>query len=123
MRTALVFLILAGQARSEDFQVEVNPEIYSPADFQHQGVKSRALPTRLKRPDALPEKTERDSVFAKVPDLSSEIKSLDELDRDLLFVRARTKSLSELKRLYPNIKEKTLASLRKEIQHPTQKPR
>lgn len=119
MRSLLIlFLVplfaLAGEGEP-DYQVEVDPKVYSRKDFEKKGVKAGEMPGRRKRPDALPEKREREEIFARVPGLGAEVAKMDELDRDLLFVRARTKPLKELVKTYPAIGEKTLARLRKEL--------
>ena len=98
-----------------DFTVEVDPRAYPKKAFEQKGVKTGEIPGRVKRPDALPDKKKREEVFARVPGLESEVAKMDELDRDLLFVRARTKPLKELAKTYPAIGEKTLAILQKEL--------
>lgn len=103
------------QAEEPDFQVEVDPEVYSAKDFARKGVKTGKIPPRVKRPDAIPTKQERDTAFGCVPGLAEEIQGMDELDRDLLFVRARTKPLKELSKIYPSLDQKKLAALSKEL--------
>lgn len=98
-----------------DFTVEVDPRAYPSKSFEHKGVKVGEMPARVKRADALPDKNDREKIFARVPGLDSEVAKMDEMDRDLLFVRARTKPLKELAKTYPAIPEKTLARLRKEL--------
>ena len=107
----LLALILSLTARAEDFQVEVNPNTYSHKDFAARGVKTGDIPERVKRPDALPNKSEREGAFAKVKGLDQSIAGMDELDRDVLYVRAKTKKLSELKILYPKIPAVQLSKL------------
>lgn len=107
-----------GYKRAEgepDFTVEVDPNVYPPKAFEQKGVATREMPGRVKRPDALPDKKNREEVFARVPGLTADVAKMDELDRDLLFVRARTKPLKELAKSYPAIAEKTLARLQKEL--------
>lgn len=103
------------QDNEPDYTVEVDPKVYSRKAFEKKGVKAGEMPGRQKRPDALPEKKEREEVFARVPGLEADVAKMDELDRDLLFVRARTKPLKELAKTYPAIGEKTLARLQKEL--------
>jgi hypothetical protein len=97
-----------------DFQVEVDPAVYPAAEFEGKGVKSGNLPPRVKRPDALPDKGNREAAFARVPDLAPDLAGMDELARDLLFVRAKNYTLKELKAHYPKIDPKKLSLLRKE---------
>jgi hypothetical protein len=113
-----IFLILfsvVGHAEEPAYQVEVDPAVYPAAEFQGKGVKASHLRPRVKRDDALPDKTEREKAFAEVPGLAQDVAKMDELDRDMLFVRAKTRSLKELKNLYPGIAEKTLAALQSEL--------
>ena len=97
-----------------DYQVEVNPNVYSPSDFADKNVKTGTIPPREKRRDALPDKKDRESVFARVPGLAGDLAGLDELDRDVLFVRAKNRPLTDLKKLYPKISAQRLALLKKE---------
>ncbi len=115
----LLVFILSGSAGAvfasadePDFQVEVDPAVYPKAAFEKKGVKATNKPARVKRADALPDKAEREAALGKVPGLSSDVANMDELDRDLLFVRARTKPLKELQKTYPDIEAKKLARLR-----------
>jgi hypothetical protein len=112
--TALFLARAAFAEDSPDFQVEVNPHVYPAGEFARKGVKAGNLPEMMKRPDALPERGEREAVFARVPGLAQDVAGMDELDRDLLLVRARTKSAEELRKLYPKIGGKRLARLRAE---------
>ncbi len=122
MKLAIFLLLLAvfaPRARAEDgntpdFQVEVDPNVYPSAEFEAKGVKSANLPPREKRPDALPDKKDREAVFARVPGLAADVKAMDELDRDLLFVRAKTLAQPELAKKYPQITAKKLSRLRAE---------
>ena len=111
----LLALLFSLTAHAEDFQVEVNPNTYSHKDFAARGVKTGDIPERVKRPDALPNKSEREGAFAKVKGLDQSIAGMDELDRDVLYVRAKTKKLSELKALYPKIPGQQLARLQKTV--------
>lgn len=111
----LFFIPLLSLAEEPDYQVEVDPKVYSRKAFEKKGVKAGEMPGRQKRPDAIPEKKDREEVFARVPGLAAEVAKMDELDRDLLFVRARTKPLKELAKTYPAIGEKALARLQKEL--------
>ncbi|MGZ3703735.1 MAG: hypothetical protein ACXWSD_18390, partial [Bdellovibrionota bacterium] len=59
-------------------------------------------------------KRDREFTFSQVPGLDKYVSPLDELDRDVLFVRAKTRPLAELKKRYPNIPSALLARLKKE---------
>jgi hypothetical protein len=107
----ILLLLLTLTAHAEDFQVEVNPNTYSQKDFAAKGVKTGTIPERKKRPDALPNKSEREGAFAEVKGLDANLANMDELDRDVLYVRAKTKKLTELKQLYPKIPATQLAQL------------
>lgn len=110
----------AEQEEKIEFQTEVDPKIYSPKDFQKKsGHKTRALPENG-RP-LMPSKEERDSVFTKVDGLNSEISNLDELAKDLLYTRAKTRSINELAKIYPNISPQHLTNLQKQIQESEKK--
>jgi hypothetical protein len=109
----ILILLLALAAHAEDFHVEVNPNTYNQKDFATKGVKTGEIPTRVKHPDALPNKSEREGAFAEVNGLEASLGKMDELDRDVLYVRARTKKLTELKKFYPKIPANQLAQLMK----------
>lgn len=106
---------LAHADTEADFQVEVDPATYPAKEFEQKGVRVSKITPRVKRPDALPEKSERDRIFSRVPGLEGDIAKMDELDRDLLFVRARMKPLKELSKIYPGIARNRLAQIKKEI--------
>lgn len=114
---AVLFLsarALAGNGDVDtDLHVEVDPSVYPAGPFAGKGVKTGSLPKRQARADAAPDKARREAAFAKVPGLAANIAGMDELDRDLLYVRARTKPLEELKSLYPKVSGKALARLQK----------
>ncbi len=99
-----------------DFQVEVDPKVYPPTAFKNKNVKVGEVPRRITRPDSLPSKQDREKAFALVPGLEIEVTKMDELDRDILYVRAKTKPLKELRNFYPQIAEKKLKLLQKETQ-------
>jgi hypothetical protein len=114
MKLMLFCLCLARTALAEDFRVEVDPHVYGHEDFANQGVVAGNLPPRVPRPDALPNKRERDAAFARVPGLAASLGNMDELERDLLYVRAKTRPLADLKLLYPKIPAARLARLKQE---------
>lgn len=111
---AMVLLLLARAALAEDFHVEVDPHVYGHKDFAAKGVKTGVIPERVKRPDALPGKREREAAFARVPGLADSLGGMDELERDMLYVRAKTRPLPELKNFYPKIPAAKLARLKEE---------
>jgi hypothetical protein len=114
LATLLLLATLARADDAPDFQVEVDPKVYPSAEFESKGVKAGNIPPRVKRPDALPDKKDREAVFARVEGLDKDVAGMDALDRDLLFVRAKTMPLPDLRKLYPKIGEKRLARLKKE---------
>jgi hypothetical protein len=66
-----------------------------------------------KKKSQLPERDLREAAFEKAG-LAEEIKKMDEVDRDLLFYKAKNNSVEELKKEYPSIdieKIKKLKSL------------
>jgi hypothetical protein len=113
--SALCIFSLPAHSQDEGFQVEVDPSVYSKEAFQQKDVNASEKPMRAKRPDALPGKGEREAAFAKVAGLALDVAKMDELDRDLLFVRARTKPLKELQKAYPGIEATKLAKLREVV--------
>ncbi|HEY8278748.1 MAG TPA: hypothetical protein VIH99_03945 [Bdellovibrionota bacterium] len=116
MRKFLVLLLLPLLSIAEEgLQVEVNPKVYAPKDFQGKGVKTGKIPPRVRRADRIPDKSNREAAFACVPGLTEDLAKMDELDRDIFYVRAKTKELKELKTLYPSIGEKKLALLQQKL--------
>jgi hypothetical protein len=98
------------------FQTTVDPDVYSPKEFQKKsGHKTKALP----EPGSplLPSKENRDQVFTKVTGLAVEISAFDDLAKDLLYARAKTRGINELAKIYPKISQELLARLQKEILH------
>lgn len=114
----LLFLPHKSFATDETFHVEVDPKVYDPSAFKGKGVKTGKIPPRQKRPDALPDKKDREAAFEKVPGLEQDIAKMDELERDVFFVRAKTKPLKELQNLYPKVDASKLAQLQKVLQKP-----
>jgi|GEM_PF-5138419 len=114
---SIVTLLFTLHATAEEtYQVEVDPSVYPKKAFEQKDVKVTNIPARVKRPDALPSRSERESAFSLVPGLDTDIANMDELDRDLLLVRARTKQLKELRKFYPDIEEKKLSILQNVLQ-------
>ncbi len=112
---SLLFLSSSCPAADEpEYQVEVNPRVYSPEAFKSKNVKVGTIPVRKKRPDAIPDRKVREEAFGAVPGLQADVVKMDELARDILYVRAKTKPLKDLQNLYPQIAAEKLAQLRKE---------
>jgi hypothetical protein len=96
-----------------DFQTEVDPKAYSPKEFEkNSGYKTTAL---KKDPPPLSTREERNLVFSKVKDLEKQITGYDHLAKDMLFYRAKSKSINELTKLYPEIPESILKDLQKQF--------
>ncbi len=103
-----------------EFQTEVDPTIYAPKEFQKKsGYKTKTIPEPGK--SLMPTKEEREAVFTKVDGLNSEISAYDELAKDLLFTRAKTRSINELAKIYTKISVETLTSLQIQIQESAKK--
>lgn len=74
---------------------------------------------RNRRPGSdLPERAQREAAFARVPGLASHLQEMDELDRDMLFVRSQRGELPVLQQLYPAIPQQTLHALVDEVRKP-----
>ena len=114
--TTLLSPTAGAEESATDYQVEVDPAVYPKKAFERKDVTASSIPARVKRPDALPGKKEREEAFAAVPGLDKDVANMDEMDRDILFVRARTKQLKELRKSYPGIEEKKLSQLRNLLQ-------
>ena len=54
--------------------------------------------------ETLPAPEVLDAFVARVPGLETDIATLDALDQDLFFVRLQTKSLAELRKIYPKLR-------------------
>lgn len=111
---ALIFLFtLPAFAEDPEFEVMVDTNNYSAKDFQGQGVKATAMPQKPAR-GAIPEKAKRDNDFASVKGL--DVSKLDDLDRDRLYVLARTVDFTQLRKSFPEIPEKPLRALHRKLQ-------
>lgn len=85
----------------------VSPEVDAkdfPAEYKRTNV-----PPAQKR-TSLPDVRERNESFAKSK-IEAEIKKMDELDKDLLWMRAKKETLEKLTGRYPNIPREKLQSL------------
>lgn len=109
----LMLITLPAFAGEPEFEVMVDTNNYSPKAFEGKGVKATAMPQKPAR-GALPEKAKRDSEFASIDGL--ELNGLDELDRDRLYVLARTVDFTQLRKSFPEIPEKALRALHRKLQ-------
>lgn len=110
-----LFLICRLSSAEEGFVLQVDPKKYSPSKFE-KGLEKKVEAMPDSRSRMMPDKEYREEVFAKVPALQSHLVSLDELGRDILFLRTKTLKPSELQKFYPKIPAKTLAALKIAIQ-------
>jgi hypothetical protein len=109
----LAFLIGApASAEEPEFEVMVNTDAYPVKAFEGKGIKARTLPQKPAR-GAIPEKAKRDSNFAAIKEL--DVSNLDELDRDRLYVLARTVDFAQLRKSFPEIPEKPLRALHRKL--------
>lgn len=103
------------EAKDPAFKVTVNPSVYDAAAFEKKGFNTTRMPAQVAHPSALPSKEEREEAFAQVKDLEVEIAEMDQLDRDMLFMRARLRPLEQLKKQYPQISGDLLDELQKVV--------
>lgn len=68
----------------------------------------------------LPPVLVRDRIFRE-SDLATDVSSWDHLDRDMLFLRARSFDAKELRNIYPQINAKKLSKLKQLIQRDIKK--
>lgn len=112
-----LFLTTLTFADSSKFQIEFDPNYYDQGEYQlSKDVEVTEIETQPA--SGIPDRSEREKIFARVPGLEDQIKHLDELDRDVLLIRARTLSLTALEKLYPapGFQVKTLEALLLEVQ-------
>lgn len=111
-----VLLATGAQAESQSPQIELDTKKYSAKEFRRKnpGAEVRALPKRRPHPDAIPNRDQREKVFARVPGLAAHVEKMDELDRDLFYMRARKQDLEFLRRTYPEVNENDLTRLQSE---------
>jgi hypothetical protein len=90
----------------ELYLVRPGPTVTAPPgmSIQTPGSEKRRVPPRGRR----------DAVF-KAAGLGSETESLDELDRDLLYMRANEWPIDRLRKRYPNYPAEKLETLKAEI--------
>ena len=110
----ILTLLLFGIAWAEEsgFELQVNPQTYSEKNFAG-GLPKKVTALPSPQTTVIPNKEEREEIFAKVPGLDKEIASFDHLSRDTLFVRAKTMNGKELQKFYPKISQGLLESLHK----------
>ncbi len=75
------------------------------AQYEHQNYNQ-------KDPQGILPPAERDNLFIKAG-LAAAVDSWDQLDKDMLLMKARTASLAELKAKYPKLTPEALAKLQK----------
>ncbi len=116
----LLVLVFALQARAEEAPkkyIDVYDPNYPKDAFQNvPGAK--VLVHKEKKSQRLPSVEERDESFAKVKDLPTLVNGWDEMEKDLLFMRAKHDSLTKLKKQYPAIDAKLLVKLSKVVSTP-----
>lgn len=114
MKYLLIAFLIASTALAEEteFEVMVNSDAYAPKAFEGKGIKATAMPKKPSR-GALPDKSKRDSEFAAIKEL--DVTNLDELDRDRLYVLARTVEFTQLRKSFPEIPEKPLRALHRKL--------
>jgi hypothetical protein len=66
----------------------------------------------------LPDREKREAVFTRVPGLQKNLEGMDELDRDLLYVRSQQSEPADLAKRYPKIPADTLKRLAEEARKP-----
>lgn len=104
-------------AIAEDFSVMVDPLEYPPGAFQREGVKVGELPSAPSEiRGGIPNRGPREEVFARIEGLLEAISTFDELDRDMLYIRARHLTPAQMEKTYPQIPAKTLEALREAVQ-------
>lgn len=107
LASASIPALAAEAEKAPDFQIAVDPKVYSADEFRSQGTVKP-----MKEPQgSIPNRDTREAAFEKVPGLAKAVSQMDELDRDKLFVFARVKSLDELQKLYPQLSKETLRKL------------
>jgi hypothetical protein len=118
----LFLLLFAPATHAEEIPagtVEVNSKVYKPENFRkHKNITVKPLAKPLPHPDALPRKAHREEVFARVAGLAPYVEKWDELDRDLLYMRARNNTLAEMQEKTPNIPASILQQLKAEATKP-----
>lgn len=100
--------------------IEVNPKVYKQKSFRkRKNIKVQTMkPAGVPHPQALPDKEQREAVFARVPELEQHIEKMDELDRDLLYMRAKHGTVAEMQEKTPDIPVEILQKLATEAKKP-----
>jgi hypothetical protein len=116
----LILVLLAPLARADltraeeaDFQVMVDPSVYPVKAFEKEGVKASARPGHTKS-GSIPDREQREAAFASVKNL--DVSGLDELDRDRLYVLAKTRSFADLRKSFPKFPAQILKNLQRKLQ-------
>jgi hypothetical protein len=108
----LLALVHTQAARSDETQtrVDVNPNAYPLAAFSG---KAQTVKPLKNSGESIPDKEIRDAIFAKVDGLEKHIEKFDQLDKDLLLLRAKSQSISKLQEKYSSIPAELLGKLQK----------
>lgn len=118
----LLLLFIAIPAFADEIPkgtVELDTKVYKPKAFRkHKNITVKPMTKMVPHPDAIPRKEHREAVFARVPGLADYIQKLDELDRDLLYMRARNNTAAELQEKHPSIPAELLRKLQLEAKKP-----
>lgn len=103
----LIFPTLALSAAVHVQQINPNFDV---SKMKKPGVEVHTVSAPAKEP--LPAIKNREAVFAKAGFTEAELKSMDELDRDMLYLRAQQKPANELEKMYPKLKKEKLFELK-----------
>ncbi len=103
------------QAENPTVYVDVNPKVYDSKKFKPQkGLEVREIKPK-KTAQSIPNKTARDAIYKKVRGLDKYVESMDQLDKDMLYIHAKTNEIKPLEKLYPAIPSKILLALQEQI--------
>ena len=119
MKLILCLLFLATQnvLAEEEFKVFVNT---FDEDIDTSVIKSPAVKTTVgagqstSQVEKLPNPVEMEKIF-KSADMSDEVKPLNQMDRDILFMKVVKRDLASVKKSYPQIAGEKLTNLKKII--------
>lgn len=107
MKYLLIFLItlpLHAQVKVHLADPDYDPKVFD---------KSVKISTQEVKSPRLPQKEKRDQLFSSY----QELKKLDELDQDLLFLALKNKDVKILKKQFPQISEEILKELKSQYVH------
>lgn len=106
------------EAEKLEFETGVDEKTYSPSELKKKGVKAKKLSTPKPTQKLLPDHKLRDATYLKVEGLGEAIAGYDEMKRDILYVNARTRTVAELQKQYPEIPEPVLSRLHALVKKP-----